>query len=253
MRTHCSICTTGSTASCAYSTLTARLTLRSTTTHGERGRARERSRVDLFRYRGEFEDRDTGLLHFGRRWYDPALGRWLSQDPLVADALVARRDLTAAVMDIANLYVYVGNNPLNLVDPSGLGPPPISGPIKSLLEKLFAAYVRGRQIDWPSGQPKGTPTEQVEKKSVDPNEEEAADRPDEESEPGAGEGSRSPSSERTYERLERESNAQGGGGIFAVIAVTVAVAAWEGVKWTGAVLAAPETGGASLAGAAALP
>jgi hypothetical protein len=29
--------------------------------------------TDPFRYRGGFQDPDTGLLRFGRRWYDP---RW---------------------------------------------------------------------------------------------------------------------------------------------------------------------------------
>jgi RHS repeat-associated protein len=39
----------------------------------------------------------------------------------------------------------------------------------------------------------------------------------------------------------------------AAAAVTVGIAIWEGVKWIGAVILAPETGGASLVGAAALP
>jgi len=45
--------------------------------------------------------------------YDTNIGRFLSEDPLQFDA------------DDENLYRYVGNNPTNLVDPSGLFPPPL--------------------------------------------------------------------------------------------------------------------------------
>ena len=44
------------------------------------------------------------------RAFDPELGRWLSRDPLD----------NAEVQEGANLYAYVGNNPINAVDPLGL-------------------------------------------------------------------------------------------------------------------------------------
>jgi RHS repeat-associated protein len=50
------------------------------------------------------------LTHF--RAYDPELGRWLSRDPLPM----------AEVEEGLNLYAYVRNNPVNLMDPLGLGP-----------------------------------------------------------------------------------------------------------------------------------
>ncbi|HTU16977.1 MAG TPA: RHS repeat-associated core domain-containing protein [Gemmataceae bacterium] len=40
--------------------------------------------------------------------YDPSVGRWLEQDPIGFDA------------GDADLYRYVGNNPTNAIDPSGL-------------------------------------------------------------------------------------------------------------------------------------
>jgi uncharacterized protein RhaS with RHS repeats len=43
--------------------------------------------------------------------YDPTVGRWMTQDPLGFDA------------GDANLYRYVGDNPVGLTDPSGLRPP----------------------------------------------------------------------------------------------------------------------------------
>ncbi|GAB4227834.1 MAG: hypothetical protein Tsb0021_04920 [Chlamydiales bacterium] len=47
------------------------------------------------------------LIHFGRRDYDPATGRWITADPL-------------GYQDGANLYTYVHNNPLTHIDPDGL-------------------------------------------------------------------------------------------------------------------------------------
>ncbi|OYT69775.1 MAG: hypothetical protein CFK49_12115, partial [Armatimonadetes bacterium JP3_11] len=50
----------------------------------------------------------TGLYHVGAREYDPRTGRWLQRDPI-----------DAASGD-PNLYRYCLNDPVNLVDPSGL-------------------------------------------------------------------------------------------------------------------------------------
>lgn len=52
-------------------------------------------------------DEVTGLFSFLNRDYDPALGRWLTVDPL-------------GFADGPNLYAYVHNNPMTYVDPYGL-------------------------------------------------------------------------------------------------------------------------------------
>ena len=57
---------------------------------------------------GVFSDDDLGLQYMWNRWYDPQLGRFISRDPLGFGG----GDL--------NLYSYVGNNPLNGIDPMGL-------------------------------------------------------------------------------------------------------------------------------------
>ena len=44
------------------------------------------------------------------RDYDPEVGRWTAKDPILFDG------------GQANLYVYVGNDPVNFIDPSGLAP-----------------------------------------------------------------------------------------------------------------------------------
>ena len=50
---------------------------------------------------------DSGLQYFGRRFYDPELGRFISPDPLW-------------FVNGLNRYVFVGNNPINRIDPLGL-------------------------------------------------------------------------------------------------------------------------------------
>ncbi len=61
-----------------------------------------------FAYTGRHWDDDAGLYHYRARWYDPALGRFLSEDPIGFEA------------GDANLQRYVGNGPTTKTDPSGL-------------------------------------------------------------------------------------------------------------------------------------
>ena len=62
----------------------------------------------LFGYTGRDWDADASLQYNRARWYDPATGRWLSQDPIGFAA------------GDANLFRYVGNRPITATDPSGL-------------------------------------------------------------------------------------------------------------------------------------
>jgi len=61
-----------------------------------------------FGFAGGMYDTDTGLVRFGVRDYDPETGRWTSKDPI----LFGGGD--------TNLYGYTFNDPVNLIDPSGL-------------------------------------------------------------------------------------------------------------------------------------
>jgi RHS repeat-associated protein len=56
-------------------------------------------------------DSDTGLVHFGAREYDPRVGRWTTKDPI------------RFAGGQSNLYLYVNADPVNLMDPRGLGNP----------------------------------------------------------------------------------------------------------------------------------
>jgi RHS repeat-associated protein len=60
-----------------------------------------------YKYTGAEADAETGLVFDHARYYDPATGRWLEQDPKRFGA------------GDPNLYRYVGNDPTNAADPSG--------------------------------------------------------------------------------------------------------------------------------------
>ncbi len=59
-----------------------------------------------FLFHAEFLDTETGLYNYGYRYYHPQLGRWLSRDPIGEEG--------------GNLYYFVGNAPLRILDIFGL-------------------------------------------------------------------------------------------------------------------------------------
>ena len=61
-----------------------------------------------FGFAGGLYDRDTGLVRFGDRDYDPETGCWTAKDPIG----FAGGD--------SSLHSYVGGNPLSYTDPRGL-------------------------------------------------------------------------------------------------------------------------------------
>ena len=74
--------------------------------HDVTGTSKPFDAVDsVFGFAGRELDEDTGLYYNRARWFDPKLGRFISEDPIAADI---------------NSYRYAGNNPVDFVDPSGL-------------------------------------------------------------------------------------------------------------------------------------
>lgn len=78
-----------------------------------------------FGFAGGMYDRDTGLVRFGARDYDPVIGRWTTKDPIGFEG------------GDTDLYGYVGGDPVNRVDPSGkiVVPVLIAVFVGALLEK----------------------------------------------------------------------------------------------------------------------
>lgn len=65
------------------------------------------SALTRYDYTGRERDPDTGLIYYRARYYDPQLGRFISEDPI-------------GLRGGNNFYSYVDNNPILSTDPSGL-------------------------------------------------------------------------------------------------------------------------------------
>ena len=63
------------------------------------------SRNTPFGYSGEYVDSESGNIYLRNRYYNSATGRFITEDP---------------AKDGLNWYVYAGNNPVMMIDPSGL-------------------------------------------------------------------------------------------------------------------------------------
>lgn len=72
--------------------------------------------VALDRYLGRESDVETGLIHFGARYYSPVLGRFISPDWYIME----NPEKAARLPQGYNVYGYALNNPLIFRDPSGL-------------------------------------------------------------------------------------------------------------------------------------
>lgn len=60
-----------------------------------------------WRYQSQYQDEENGLIYFGKRYYDPQMGKWISPDPLGS-------------FDSPNLYSFCHNNPIRYQDNWGL-------------------------------------------------------------------------------------------------------------------------------------
>ena len=70
-------------------------------------------------FTGHESDDELGLVNMKGRVFDPKVGRFLTTDPIVSAPLSGQS---------WNPYSYVGNNPLNYVDPSGFQEEPSAPP-----------------------------------------------------------------------------------------------------------------------------
>ncbi|MDD4406219.1 MAG: RHS repeat-associated core domain-containing protein, partial [Parabacteroides sp.] len=65
------------------------------------------AKVNPFQFSTKYTDNETDLVYYGYRYYSPALGRWLSRDPIEEQGGL-------------NLYGFVNNDPVNKWDKLGL-------------------------------------------------------------------------------------------------------------------------------------
>ncbi len=59
--------------------------------------------VNVYRFSTKYQDDESGFYYYGHRFYSPELGRWPSRDPIEEQGG-------------ENLYGFVANNPVNLID-----------------------------------------------------------------------------------------------------------------------------------------
>jgi RHS repeat-associated protein len=86
------------------------------------------SSSDHFGFATQYRDAETGFMYFGRRYYDPVTGRWLSRDPVNEPAFWSLSQTALDETDAAfgkttfgaQDYVFLHNMPLGNVDLFGL-------------------------------------------------------------------------------------------------------------------------------------
>jgi len=76
----------------------------------------------------KYKDKETGLLYYGYRYFDPKAGRWLSKDPIGENGGL-------------NLYCFIGNEGISGIDILGLEEParePVKSKFKTNAEAITA-------------------------------------------------------------------------------------------------------------------
>ena len=59
-----------------------------------------------FGYNGQYYDEESGLYYLRNRYYNPELGRFMTEDP---------------AKDGLNWYIYCNNDPVNMADQWAIG------------------------------------------------------------------------------------------------------------------------------------
>lgn len=90
--------------------------------------------TNAFQYTGREND-ETGLYYYRARNYSPALHRFATEDPV--------RFSTGTL----NFYLYVDNQPINQVDPTGECPWCVAGALSALTDLSVQLLMNGGRID----------------------------------------------------------------------------------------------------------
>ena len=86
------------------------------------------SLVNPFQYTARESDPETGLYYYRARYYDPAAGRFIGEDPL---------EFFGGI----DFYAYVENDPINLSDPFGFRP------LTDCEKKRLSKYIPKEDLD----------------------------------------------------------------------------------------------------------
>ncbi|KAB2839254.1 MAG: RHS repeat-associated core domain-containing protein [Burkholderiales bacterium] len=99
--------------------------------------ARTGTTANPYKFQGEWQEENTGLVYLRARWYDPGVGRFLSRDPAEGDSFLPLSE---------HRYIYAGDDPANMVDPSGQAFMPGGIANISLTMNLHSAVSAGSQV-----------------------------------------------------------------------------------------------------------
>ena len=94
-----------------------------------------------WRYCAEYTDLETGNIYLRHRYYDPATGRFLNEDP---------------IRDGLNYYAYANNNPVKYIDPLGLfalGQSSFFSSTNSYMDRFESGAVLGMPAALPAAAP----------------------------------------------------------------------------------------------------
>ena len=104
--------------------------------YGERIKNEAPSAPNKVWYTSRHQDADTGLVYMGARYYDPALGRFLSVDAV---------GFNEQNVHSFNRYAYANNNPYKFKDPDGNSP--LSVLLLEVAKQTGAGYLLGVAAD----------------------------------------------------------------------------------------------------------
>jgi len=83
------------------------------------------------RFSTKYQDNESDLIYYGYRYYKADVGNWPNRDPFGEPGAMLLQQPRSNFDSGPNLYDYVDNNSINLIDPFGLDPGygnPVSGP-----------------------------------------------------------------------------------------------------------------------------
>ena len=93
--------------------------------------------INPYRFTSRVYDKESGLYYYRARYYDSSVGRFISKDPLRSELREGK-----------NLYVYVGNNPVNYKDPRGTWCIGLSAAMASAYLAYTTSGVMGHTQGW---------------------------------------------------------------------------------------------------------